>query len=405
MQKIYVMQNTHRTMRGFEYLVYSVFASVLLLVLILLPLAPVFANETEQPSEVAVEPVAPIPETTEQSEPAIPEVPTEEEVLIPTTSDIDATSENEEPTDEVSVGSDESEIAPEVEATEATSTEESDDVLDDETSSEDETSDQATSTTETSTTTEIEEISEEPIVVPDTPPEEELTEEASTTEPEVVVVATTTESSVSVNTLTNDNNIFSFSKSECVGVGDGSFYCTNATTSPLVAGMDRVFSAPDSDGDKEIYIEKGGVLTQITSNQLDDDAPHYDESSNSIVWHRLVNERYQIISYDVAEALEEQITNDRYNNMEPSRYGDITVWQGWVGNDWEIMLMEGDDISMITDNTTGDVSPRINGNYIIWQAFEDTAWRVKVYDRDTKEIDTIADADGASVDNPRLEIV
>ena len=242
-------------------------------------------------------------------------------------------------------------------------------------------------------------------MVPDTPPEEELTEEASTTEPEVVVVATTTESSVSVNTLTNDNNIFSFSKSECVGVGDGSFYCTNATTSPLVAGMDRVFSAPDSDGDKEIYIEKGGVLTQITSNQLDDDAPHYDESSNSIVWHRLVNERYQIISYDVAEALEEQITNDRYNNMEPSRYGDITVWQGWVGNDWEIMLMEGDDISMITDNTTGDVSPRINGNYIIWQAFEDTAWRVKVYDRDTKEIDTIADADGASVDNPRLVLV
>ncbi len=224
--------------------------------------------------------------------------------------------------------------------------------------------------------------------------------EVATVTPEVVQIDTT-----AISLAIDEASKFTFSKDECVSVGDGSFYCSSGTTTPSVFGTDRVFSAVDQDGDKEIFVERDGELIQISFNMLDDDAPYFDEVSNTIVWHRLIDERYQIISYDVETGEEAQLTSDRYNNMEPSRYGDITVWQGWVGSDWEVMLEEKGELSMITDNTTSDVSPRINGNYIIWQAFDNNAWRVKVYDRITKQVSIIEDADGASVDNPRFVLV
>ncbi len=229
----------------------------------------------------------------------------------------------------------------------------------------------------------------------------DLPSEATSTE----LIATSTLDTVSVNTLFNDENKFMFSKDECVSMSDNSFYCSTDASLATVDGTERVFSAIDVEGDREIYVERKGELTQITSNQVDDDAPVYDELSESIVWHRLIDERYQIMSYDVDKEEERQLTQDRYNNMQPSRFGDIIVWQGWVGNDWEIMLEEDGELSMITDNNTHDISPRINGNYIMWQSFEDGAWRVKVYDRLTKQVDTIADSEGASVDNPRFVLI
>ena len=91
--------------------------------------------------------------------------------------------------------------------------------------------------------------------------------------------------------------------------------------------------------------------------------------------------------------------------MYPSKYGDVVVWQGWVGNDWEIMLEADREFTMLTDNTFHDVSPSINGDHIIWQSFEDTVWKVKVYDMVTKTTDTITDSEGGSVENPRFVLV
>ncbi len=205
--------------------------------------------------------------------------------------------------------------------------------------------------------------------------------------------------------VVNDTNRFSFSEQECARVGDGSFYCSTGVATVTETGVNRVFSAPDADGDQEIYIEHDGALTQVTTNLTDDSAPYYDEESDSIVWHRLVGERYQIVSYDIKSATEEVLTADRYNNMQPSRGGKITVWQGWIGNDWEIMLDTSGEITMLTDNTTNDIAPRINGDYIIWQSYEGDAWKAKIYNIRTKEIETIADTEGTSVENPRFVLV
>jgi beta propeller repeat protein len=207
-----------------------------------------------------------------------------------------------------------------------------------------------------------------------------------------------------VNDVANDNNRFVFSKQECVSTGEGTFFCTKSETD-VIKGEDRVYAKKDVDGDKEIYIVKAGVETRLTHNNINDEQPYYDEFSNTIVWQRLIDGRYQIIAYDVVIGEEAQLTNDRYNNMEPQRSGDVIVWQGWIGNDWEIMYLQNDALTMITDNTTHDIAPSINGNHIVWQSFENGAWKMKVYDIRSKEIQTIGEADGSSIQNPRFVLV
>lgn len=209
-----------------------------------------------------------------------------------------------------------------------------------------------------------------------------------------------------ISEVTNDENRFSFSKSECTLVGDEIFYCAKQSVKQISESTnDRVFAEADAQGDKEIYIEKGGKRTQITNNTYDDDAPSYDEVSNSIVWHRLIDGRYQIISYNIDDKKETQITSDRFNNMYPNRYGNVTVWQGWVGNDWEIFMLDGDTVKMITDNTIHDVSPRINSDHIIWQSFVNDIWVMQVYDIRTGKIKTAEGAQGSSIQNPRFVLV
>ncbi len=207
------------------------------------------------------------------------------------------------------------------------------------------------------------------------------------------------------NIVFNDENKYLFSKSECISVGGGSFYCTETSVTDTNYGADGVYSEIDVDGDREIYIERGGETIQITDNIVDDDAPFYDELSNTVVWHRLIEGRYQIMEYSFDTGEERQLTFERYNNMQPSRYGDILVWQGWVGNDWEIMLEENGVLKMITDNQVQDIAPRINGNYIIWQSLENDVWQVKIYDTTTGNTDTISDDNGGAVENPRFVLV
>ena len=210
---------------------------------------------------------------------------------------------------------------------------------------------------------------------------------------------------VEVNSAINDQNRFQFSKDECVSVGDGSFYCTQPVALDTAKGTNHAYAATDEQGDREIYMERDGVVTKITNNQTDDDAPYYDKVSNTIVWQRLIDGRYQIMEYDFATDEEHQLTHERYNNMQPTREGSTILWQGWIGSDWEIMRDQNDVFDMLTDNDYHDIAPHINGNYIVWQAFEGNVWHVKVYDTRTRVTQTIGDDNGGSAQNPRFVLV
>lgn len=194
---------------------------------------------------------------------------------------------------------------------------------------------------------------------------------------------------------------FAFNENECTRIADGSFYCQEV--SGTTTAEDRLVALRDRQGDLEIYLVRDGTRTQLTDNNVDDASPHFDARSNSIVWHRLVNNRYEIMSYDLDTGEEEQITDTAVNDMEPARHGDRTVWQRWVVDNWEIMLHDGDTLTQLTESPGHDIDPQIRGDLIIWNGRTPRgAHQLMVYDATSGEITAIDDGEGVSVGNPRF---
>jgi len=203
---------------------------------------------------------------------------------------------------------------------------------------------------------------------------------------------------------TESDTHFSFDKNECTRIEDGTFYCQEQEANVVLS--DSLIAAPDSDGDLEIYLVKNGERYQITHNEVDDASPYYDELSDTIVWHRLLSDRYQIISYDINSGEEEQFTQTKVNNMEPSRHGKYTVWQRWVGNNWEVILHDGQTETQITNSARHDIAPHIRGPLVIWNSqSNDGSQELRTYDIQSKTHTTIADSEGVSVSNPRMVVM
>lgn len=196
----------------------------------------------------------------------------------------------------------------------------------------------------------------------------------------------------------------SFSQNECTMIEDGSFYCQKA--SPISQLSDGLFAAPDVDGDLEIFLVRNGSRTQITNNLVDDASPYYDSFSNTIVWHRLIDDRYQIVSYDVVEATETVITDTDVNNMEPTRHGKYLVWQRWIDNNWEIILYDGVTEQRLTQSAEHDIAPHIRGSLVIWNTrTPDGIHKLQTYDIAQRTYTEISDTTGISVSNPRMIVM
>lgn len=201
----------------------------------------------------------------------------------------------------------------------------------------------------------------------------------------------------------NDNEL-RFTKDQCTAIADGSFYCQPEQTEQRQS--DGLVAAPDVDGDLEVYLVNDGVYNQITNNQVDDASPYFDAISGSIVWHRLVGDRYQIFSYDIATGVEEPITSSGVHDMEPTRQGKYTVWQRWVGEYWQIMLSDGTTEMQLSQSDTHNISPFIRGQFIIWNTKNSAGeQQVQTFDLLTKSYLTIADGDEATMMNPRMMMV
>jgi hypothetical protein len=206
-------------------------------------------------------------------------------------------------------------------------------------------------------------------------------------------------------TMTSDSQI-QFDKTDCVSVADGSYYCKTKKPEPASEVKDGLYSKPDADGDLEIYFAHNGTLEQITHNQVDDASPYYDSISNTIVWHRLVNDRYQIISYDIKSGAESQLTTDTVNNMEPVRSGRYTAWQHWNKDNWDIMLHDGATTKLLTTSLDHDIAPKIRGNLVMWNRLSrDNTQTIQLYDLTTGEYTSIADDEGGELSNPRMVLV
>jgi hypothetical protein len=423
------MNTAHKDLRGFAYLLYSAISLSLLMVMVFLPLAPAFADEIDTETQAGE-----LVQSSEISEP-LPEVSQEDTSLVigegaPVT-DVFVV-EEEQNISESTVQSIEFEnVDPELVTSEEAAVQNSaSEILEDETVENSESSNAGDEVTSLETSsdegaldalpgedvnTSVEEViygvDDEQVVDEDVqnPDEGEFetedAEDVADADDEVEVLEEQIGEVVTVNAVNDSRNEFSFSDNECTSAGDGTFYCVKTEAEAQVSQTDRIFSAPDKEGDREIYIEKDAVLVTLTDNQYDDEDPYYDSVSDTAVWHRLINGRYQIISYDFDAEEEIQLTSDHYNNMHPNKFGDVLVWQGWVGNDWEIFLSRDGEVTMLTDNNIHDISPSVNGTHIVWQSFESNAWQMKVYDIRTGVIDSVGDTEGGSIENPRFVLV
>jgi len=205
--------------------------------------------------------------------------------------------------------------------------------------------------------------------------------------------------------MVTEENFYQFSRQSCVAVGDGTFHCTSkerATLDPDSA----VYADRDEAGDMEIYMRTSkGDIKQLSDNDYDDTAPDMDLASMRAVWQRLVDGRYQIISYDLEERKETQLTFSRTNSMEPKVAKEGVVWQAWDGNDWEIMFFDGQVTDQITDNEIQDVTPVIEDGYVLWSVLGGEASEARVYSIESGELMTITGHEGGAVANPRFVLV
>jgi hypothetical protein len=226
-------------------------------------------------------------------------------------------------------------------------------------------------------------------------------EEVATTSDEIVEEGLpVTHEAVSV---TQSDSEFSFKKTECTELATGSFYCLQPKENEL---KDALFSAPDIDGDLEIFLVRNGEQTQVTSNQIDDAAPYYDQNSNTLVWHRLLDDRFQIISYDPESGEETQISRTAENNMEPTRQGQYTVWQRWSNGGWNIILFDGKSEKQITKDNSHNVAPYIHGTLVVWNSRDQNGEKtIRMFDIESQTYVTVDDPEGMSVSNPRMVFV
>lgn len=215
--------------------------------------------------------------------------------------------------------------------------------------------------------------------------------------------ASTTDESVPTLTVESDQMI-QFEKTNCLAVEDGSFYCQMATTTAPQAER-GLFALPDADGDLEIYVKNGEEMQQITFNTVDDASPYYDPASDSMVWHRIIDERYQIIVYDVASGEETQLTDTSTNNMEPFRADGIIVWQHWAHDAWQIMLYDGGAIEQLTATGEHNLAPVVRNNLVVWHRVMYGEKTIEVYDLSSKAFMTIRDDEGGTITNPRMVLV
>jgi hypothetical protein len=230
---------------------------------------------------------------------------------------------------------------------------------------------------------------------------------SSTTSTSTLTETEELESELPVNSetisVTTSDSEFSFTKDECTELANGSFYCLKPQANEL---KDALFAAPDEGGDMEIFFVKDGLQVQVTNNNDEDASPYYDQNTNSIVWHRLIDDRYQIVLYDVAEQKEVILTKNSSNNMEPTRQGDYIVWQRWVDGGWNIILYDGKTESQLTKTTGNNVAPYIHGSLVVWNRHDlEGKKTIEIFNIDSRTYVTVDDPDGLSVSNPRMVFV
>lgn len=214
--------------------------------------------------------------------------------------------------------------------------------------------------------------------------------------------------------ISNFQSTHEFSDSDCELLSNNEIYCRKdgVTSDQKTSVFTGVFT-DDSSEDSEIILQISGVATQITNNEYSDTNPVFDEATGKVVWQSLIDGRWQVMMYDVHTAETFKITGGGYNNINPHTFGNVIVWQGWAGSNWDIFYAKqvvdeqgitSWETTRVTDNDWPDVEPQVVEGMILWEALINDSWQVFSFDVYTSTLTQVSQGVGDSK-NPRLVLL
>ncbi len=202
----------------------------------------------------------------------------------------------------------------------------------------------------------------------------------------------------------------SFKEENCTLLSGGEFYCISdgVVFRGRADRHESITAHEDEFGMKQIVFQEGGHRVRIlTKNDVDDISPVYSGESGLVAWQRNINDRWQIVIYDLESDREIFVTDTDYNNVYPEIHDTTVVWQGWVEDGWEIFYI---DLSVyphnkvrLTDDRYQNMEPRVYGDTMVWRSYRDNEWYLVTYTKSTGHKKAIRT--GKKNTNPRLVLV
>lgn len=122
--------------------------------------------------------------------------------------------------------------------------------------------------------------------------------------------------------------------------------------------------------DQEIWFWNDGALVQLTDNDYGDFRPETD--GQTIVWYTQPDGAANAVMRWTPADGTRRITPEALPAVQPDVAGDVIVFSGWDGNDYEIFFRYLGINYQITENDYPDLEPAVDGNRIVWQGRDDS---------------------------------
>jgi hypothetical protein len=195
----------------------------------------------------------------------------------------------------------------------------------------------------------------------------------------------------SIGKVVDVKNSLNFLDEHCTLLSERELYCVmpeeDGSRGEIISFSD-VQSRVMPEGNREIILQRGEVMMNISSNGDENVNPSYSKESGIVVWQRLIGDRWQISVHNLVTGSEFNLTNTTYNNVNPHIYMNTVVWQGWMDESWDIFSTTIDrytdngemEIKRITADKYQNTNPEVFGSVVMWQSYINNTWQVFIHD-------------------------
>ena len=169
---------------------------------------------------------------------------------------------------------------------------------------------------------------------------------------------------------------------------------TTDDKSPRVSESFITWWGFDAAGDTDVYMHEiatvgtaDAKVHNISNNDYNDYDPTID--GNRIAWHSEVGQGTDVFLWNGADwngtsppaGQTRRVTNNQASNSAPQLYGNYLIWQGREGMDFDVFLYEIDSLTtaQISVDSYDDVMPQIYGDNVVWQGGPSSNREIFIY--------------------------